>query len=73
MTNNTHSSHDSIHLDQEDLAEPTSDGFLHIGDRVVLLHYPSKSVISGYMTSIEALEAKSLSPGMQIHHCLVLL
>ena len=43
-----------------------SDGYLHIGDRVCLLHVPTKSVVSAHVTSARAFDATSLEGGCEV-------
>ncbi|CAI8016469.1 Cilia- and flagella-associated protein 161 [Geodia barretti] len=45
-----------------ELSKP-SDGYLHIGDRVCLLHTPTKTVVSAHVTSARAFDATRLESG----------
>lgn len=45
---------------QIELSNP-SDGYLHVGDAVCLLHVPSKSVVAAYMSAGRAHEATKLT------------
>ena len=49
-------------LPQVELSKP-SDGYLHIGDRVCLLHTPTKTVVSAHVTSARAFDATRLESG----------
>lgn len=45
---------------------PLKDGLLRIGDKVMLLHIPTQSVISAYMSAAEAHEATQLVTDSQV-------
>lgn len=44
----------------------SSDGYLHIGDRVCLLHTPTKSIISAHVKSARAFDATRLENGCEV-------
>ena len=50
---------------QVELSKST-DGYLHIGDKVCLLHTPTKSVVSAYVTSARAFDATRLESGCEV-------
>jgi hypothetical protein len=51
-----------LYSSQVELSQP-SDGYLHIGDRVCLLHTPTKTVVSAHVTSARAFDATRLESG----------
>lgn len=62
-------------LKPEELSK-SSDGYIHIGDKVCLMHIPTQSVISGHMSAYKSQEARQLvSPAdvtssfLHIHPC----
>ena len=44
----------------------SSDGYLHIGDQVCLLHIPTRSVVSAHVTSARAFDATRLESGCEV-------
>ena len=52
-------------LVQVELTTP-SDGFVHVGDKVCLLHVPTKTIISAYMSAAKAYEAEKIEPNSQL-------
>ena len=48
----------TLHI-QVKLSTP-SDGCIHIGDVICLMHVPTQSIVSAYMSSAQAHEAKQL-------------
>ena len=55
-------------VSQVKLSKP-SDGYVHIGDAVCLMHTPTKTVLSGYMSAAKAHEAKQLISGCDVACC----
>ena len=52
-------------LSQVELPCPP-DGCLHVGDKVCLLHIPSKTLVSAYMSAGQAYEARQIEPNSQL-------
>ena len=52
-------------ISQVKLSAP-SDGHVHIGDAVCLLHVPTQTLVSAYMSEAKAHEAKQLIPGCDV-------
>lgn len=42
------------------------DNCLHVGDKVCLLHVPSKALVSAYMSAGQAYEAQQIEPSSQL-------
>lgn len=52
-------------LIQVELSKP-SDGYIHIGDAVCLMHVPTKSVVSAFMSALSAHEAVKILPNTKV-------
>lgn len=59
-----HSLYNSMEwLIQVELSPLSDDGYLHIGDKVILVHIPSNTIVSAFMTASQSHEATQLLPG----------